>query len=546
MPRKQATTRQSVSTKRPTTAGRKAMADKLLVTNNSALTAKYGAGGLQSIQAAIAKLIAADQGRGLQTLSVAVDDPGTMQGVNGSPVTNANDPQQNKAAVDALFNTYTPQYLVLLGAVDVIPHQDLQNPAYNPARPNDDPDQIVPSDLPYACAAPYSQDAADFIAPARVVSRLPDVTGTTDPAYLLHLLDLATSATPLTAADYANYLGVSASVWNQSTTLSLTAIFGSGTNLQSVPPSGYQWPSSLLGLRSHFFNCHGASNTPQYFGQAGQQYPVAHDAAYITGKLMPGTVASVECCYGAELYDPSQVANGQMGIANVYMAGGAHGFWGSTTIAYGPATSNANADLICQYFLKQVLNGDSLGRAALTARLTFANNNAAISPVDLKTLAQFILLGDASLQCVPLPDAGTEVASKYAFAGVSPRASQRLSRIDRRRGLVAQAAAVEATKATPERVPDEPRPEIKQKLEAVRIASGLQSPGILSFRVAPPKAATKGFLAFAPVAAVDGPSAFHLLIERMPTAEKRVHHVRIVEVTEINGEFVRVRELFSR
>jgi hypothetical protein len=102
-----------------------------------------------------------------------------MQGVNGSPVTNSKDPQQNKDAVDALFNFHTPQYVVLLGAIDVIPHQDLQNPAYNPARPNDDPDQIVASDLPYACAAPYSQNAADFIALARVVSRFPDVTGAT-------------------------------------------------------------------------------------------------------------------------------------------------------------------------------------------------------------------------------------------------------------------------------------------------------------------------------------------------------------------------------
>lgn len=544
MPRKKIAKKPMVSKKAPTT-GRKAMTDKLLISNNSALTAKYGAGGLQSIQTAIAKLIAADQGRGLQTVYVAVDDSATMQSVNGAPVTNVNDPQQNKAAVDAVFNSYNPQYLILVGAVDVIPHQDLQNPAYNPARPNDDPDQMVPSDLPYACPAPYSQNAADFIAPARVVSRLPDVTGATDPAYLLHILDLAASATTLTPADYANYLGVSASVWDQSTKLSLTAIFGAGSNLQSVPPIGYQWPSGLLSMRSHFFNCHGASNTPQYFGQAGQQYPVAHDAAYITGKLTPGTVASVECCYGAELYDPNQVANGQMGIANVYMAGGAYGFWGSTTIAYGPATSNANADLICQYFLEQVLNGASLGRAALTARLTFANNSAAISPVDLKTLAQFILLGDASLQCVPLPDAGTEVASKYAFAGVSPRAIQRLSRIERRYGLAVQAAAVEATKATPERLAKEPGPDIRQKLEAVGTAAGLQSPGILSFRVTP-KPATKAFLPLGPEAALEGPSAFHLLIEKMPTAETKVIHVRIVEVTETNGEFVRIRELFSR
>jgi hypothetical protein len=300
----------------------------------------------------------------------------------------------------------------------------------------------------------------------------------------------------------------------------------------------------LLSLRSHFFNCHGASNTPQYFGQTGQQYPVAHDAAYITGKLMPGTVAAAECCYGAELYDPS-VASGQMGIANLYMSGGAYGFWGSTTIAYGPSTSNANADLACQYFLKQALNGASLGRAALTARLTFANNNSAISPVDLKTLAQFILLGDASLQCVPQADAGTDVAAKYALAGVSASVSHRLSRIDRRQGLAAEAAAVQATKSTPERLPRETRPDIQQKLEVVRVASGLQNPGIMSFRVTQ-KAATKAFLPMAPLAAVEGPTAFHLLVERTATADTRVIHVRIVEVTETNGEFVRVRELFSR
>jgi hypothetical protein len=520
------------------------MVDKLLISNNGALTAKYGNSGLQAIQAAIAKLIAADQGRGLQTIYVAVDDQATMQGVHGTPVTNANDPQQNKSAVDALFNSYTPQYAVLLGAVDVIPHMELQNPAYNPAQPDDDPDQVVPSDLPYACAAPYSQNAADFIAPARVVSRLPDVTAANDPAYLVHILDVATNAAPFTHADYANDFGVSAAVWCQSTKLSVTAVFGAGATLQLVPPAGYQWPAALLSLRSHFFNCHGAPNSPQYYGQSGQQYPAALDAAYITGKLTPGTVAAAECCYGAALYDPS-LANGQMPIPNVYLAGGAYGFWGSTTIAYGPATSNANADLICQYFMKEVLSGASLGRAALAARLTFANSTgAAISPVDLKTLAQFILLGDASLQGVPLADAGAEVATKYALAGVSSQASQRLSRINRRHALAAEAAAVQATKAIPERSPRETRADILKKLEAVRAASGLQNPGFLSFRVMR-AAATKAFAPMAPVA-VAGPTAFHLMVERTPTENRRVLHIRVVEVTETDGEFVRVRELFSR
>ena len=37
----------------------------------------------------------------------------------------------------------------------------------------------------------------------------------------------------------------------------------------------------------------------------GLEYPVAHDAAYIQGKIKSGTVAAAECCYGAELYDPN-------------------------------------------------------------------------------------------------------------------------------------------------------------------------------------------------------------------------------------------------
>ena len=519
------------------------MTDKILIGNDQALTQKYGSG-LQVIQAAIAKLIAADQGRGLQTLYIAVDDASAMSAVSGTAVTTAADPKQNKEAIDAICSFYQPQYVVLIGAMDVIPHQDLANPAFNPSRPNDDPDRMVPSDLPYACVAPYSQSAGDFLGPARVVSRLPDVTGATDPGYLAHLIEMAANATVLTRSDYADYLGVSAAVWNQSTKLSLTAVFGSGTSMQSVPPATFQWPAQALGRRSHFFNCHGASNTPKYFGQVGQQFPVAHDAAFITRKLTPGTVAAAECCYGAELYDPNQMANGQMGIANVYMDGGAYGFWGSTTIAYGPATSNANADLICQYFFEEVLSGASLGRAALTARLRFVNGSTALSPVDLKTLVQFILLGDGSIQCVPLADAGKDTASKFVL-GVSHVASARFSRIERRLALANLSQLMEATKAVAEASPYEPGGNVREKLENVSKTAGMQNPGLLSFGViAPPE--SKAFTALDSVVQVRRPTAFHLLTERVSFPGAGVTHLRVLEVTESDGEFVRIRELFSR
>ena len=51
-------------------------------------------------------------------------------------------------------------YLMLLGSIDVIPHQDLRNPVYADDK-EDDPRAW--GDLPYACEAPYSKDVADFV-----------------------------------------------------------------------------------------------------------------------------------------------------------------------------------------------------------------------------------------------------------------------------------------------------------------------------------------------------------------------------------------------
>ena len=58
-------------------------------------------------------------------------------------------------------------------------------------------------------------------------------------------------------------------------------------------------------------------------------------------------------------------------MCNTYLANKAYGYFGSSTIAYGPSTTNDQADLMCQSFLKQVLAGASLGRAALQARLDY-------------------------------------------------------------------------------------------------------------------------------------------------------------------------------
>jgi len=110
------------------------------------------------------------------------------------------------------------------------------------------------------------------------------------------------------------------------------------------------------------------------------------------------TIVVAECCYGAHLFKPS--ASSKLPIATAYLNAGAIAFLGSTNIAYGSPDGNATADLIAQYFLINVLDAKSVGRGLLQARLQFVRTQKMANPVNLKTLAQFLLLGDPSLQPV--------------------------------------------------------------------------------------------------------------------------------------------------
>jgi hypothetical protein len=153
----------------------------------------------------------------------------------------------------------------------------------------------------------------------------------------------------------------------------------------------------------HFINCHGATADPRFFGQRNSQsenYPVAHTARHLDGLVSEGTVVAAECCFGAELYDPCRFHHQTPRICYAYLVGGAYGFLGSSTISYRPSRGNARADLICRYFFERLLLGAPLGRALLEARQQFVLDTPLLHPSDLKTLAQFSLLGDPSIHPV--------------------------------------------------------------------------------------------------------------------------------------------------
>jgi len=418
-------------------AGAAAMVTKVIVSNSSLLTAKYGAQ-TGDVRNAVDSLIQADKQRGLDSRLILLDDAASFTGIPAFPVTDGTNPTEVKTCVDAIYHALEPDYIAILGSPDVVPHQSLDNPLHA----NGDEDATVPSDLPYACEHPASNDSADFLAPTRVVGRIPDITASGDPQYLVGLLHSLATWQAQQPEIYKSCFSLTAKEWEQSSTLNVQAVIGNADDLQTSPAAGPSWTPAEIQRRLHFINCHGASADYHFYGQDGSNYPVAHDASLIKGMIEAGTVVAAECCYGAELYDPA-LASGVPSICSTYLAGGAYAFFGSTTIAYGPADHNANADLICQYFLCSILAGASTGRATLQARQQYIRAAAPVDPTDLKTLAQFNLLGDPSIQPVSSPQ--TFAKGLPAAAGFALRA--------RRRNLLAEGLATRQATAVARPVP---------------------------------------------------------------------------------------------
>jgi hypothetical protein len=487
------------------------MDDKVIVTNLTALKNKYGAA-LPKIEAAIKRLVAADKKRGITTRFVALNDAAQMRQLKAPPVTNASDFKQNKQAIDGVFRALMPDYLMILGANDIVPHQNLINPVFNQGG---DEDQFAFGDLPYACEAPYSQKPQDFTGPTRVVGRLPDLNGVADLDYLMRIIEVAAQYKQLKAEDYSSYLGISAEVWQGSTAMSLSNLFGSSKDLQLAPDKGPKWDASLISRRAHFINCHGAPADFHFYGQRGRTYPHAHDASFFNGKIKEGTVVAAECCYGGELYNPN-LAKGQPGICNTYLGNKAYGFFGSTTVAYGPAEGNGSADLICQFFLRSVFKGASLGRAALEARQRFIEASPELDPVDLKTLAQFNLYGDPSITPVAVPSAQTRT-TRSAKAGFEAAAT---ARADVRRQLLNKGlwlaknhpVAAERTATRGSRTRGGAGSRVEAELKRLAAQANLRQSEVMTFgisRAPEPRSMTRSMKAMRPAS-----TAFHVIVGR--------------------------------
>jgi hypothetical protein len=511
---------------------------KVIVTNAGALEKKYGRQ-VGEIRDAIDRLIQSDEKKGLTTELIELDNRKQMKKLKAPRVVDPLSCRENKEAIDGVYRALLPDYTMILGSRDVVPHHDPKNPMYGPH----DPDRYAYGDLAYASDAPYSQNVEGFIGPTRVVGRLPDIPNAEDPSYLIGLLRNASRWTAGKVDEYLTYFGVSAHVWRQSTDLSLKRIFGSSDAMKTSPPDGYKWKPSALSALSHFINCHGAPADCRYYGEKGKDYPVAHDSAYIAGRIRQGTVVAAECCYGAELYDP-RISDGQPGIPFIYLASKAYGFLGSSTIAYGPAEGNGSADLICRFFMSRILEGASLGRAALLARQDFVDATPTMDPVDLKTLAQFVLLGDPSIH--PVMPAVSDVGVMPEGKGLSRRTVDMIAdRASRRRHLARRGLMIgQSTRYARRATRVRPSPSLKKRLDDLARRAKIAEPVVTTYRVggaALPKDIRAAFAAAKPPAEV-----FHVVAGRTERKPALIPDVVALVARVEGGDLKSYRIVYSR
>ncbi len=265
-------------------------------------------------------------------------------------------------------------YLLLLGGDRVVPFFRLKNPCA-------DSDKEVLSDSPYA-----SRDD-DYLIPERVCARIPDN----------HSADFIVQQLKK-SSNFSSSFGLSARVWKRASENVYQRIGKKEELMTSPPVTSNRFKSQWLRKKRFlYFNVHGSKFSSNWYGQDGENYPIALSPDNI--KDASGVVAS-EACYGAYIINKDE----ERAISLKFLSQPkVLGFCGSTTIAYGPAVPpSSEADLLVKYFFEYLNQGLNLGESFKNAKLDFARKairrHGFLDDDDQKTLLQFVLYGDPTLR----------------------------------------------------------------------------------------------------------------------------------------------------
>ncbi len=435
---------------------------KLSVTSSNALAKKYDAAALKKIDAAIKAWVAADSKRGIRNLYVPLDDAAAMKKVGAKALSGKVTATKAKQAIDELVARLAPDYIVLLGADDVLPMFEVANPSFDP---QGDTDPKVPTDNPYACSKRFTSKRSSYLIPDRVVGRIPDLKGSSDPSWLVDCLAAATAQKPQPASAYAKSLLVCCDTWKKSGADCVKFVARKVEDLMICPPTGFKASKmkSRHGFLLQMIKCHGAELDSSFYGQKGSSYPQVLTSPSLLGRTKKGTVVGAMCCFGASVFDPADpaaVSPAENPIPSVYLKQGAYGFLGSTTTAWVGLEDMQCADWVVSSFLKGVLAGASCGRATLEAKQDFVRWSQQVGDeldsAEEKTLIQFVLLGDPSLHVVASSETAT--GAKKALAVAAAPAAPAMARLQRRAmrhqlGEMIRAALPERTIARTTKVP---------------------------------------------------------------------------------------------
>jgi len=388
---------------------------KLVVTLATPLRKKYGAPGLARIDKAIRSVSTKDAARKVTTIYLHLDDATAMRKYRAVPVTGRPTSAKCKNAIDDLFAALSPDYLVLLGTGDVLPFFFVPNPSFE-AGGDGDSDELVPTDNPYASSKPFKKKRIEsYLVPDRVVGRIPDLPGATDPAALLEYLAATRSWKLRPPTEFQDDYLVCCDSWKTSGAACVSYLSRPSNRLLISPPTTRTTPgpaSKRYAAKFHMIKCHGAQIDASFYGQKGNRYPDVLSAADLRKKTTTGTVVGAMCCYGGAVFDPNDpaaVSPGEQPIPTTYLRQGGYGYFGSTTIAWVGADDMQCADWVVSAALKAVMNGASLGRALLESKQGFVQwiqqQGNVPDIAEEKTLLQYHLLGDPSIHLVPMAHA---------------------------------------------------------------------------------------------------------------------------------------------
>jgi len=278
----------------------------------------------------------------------------------------------------------TIDYILIIGGDAVVPFFRLPNPC-------DDSDAKVVSDSPYA-----SRDD-DFLIPERVCARIPDNKSAD---FIIKQLNKPVLNYPAVNKTHQAF-GLTAKVWLKASQNVYRQI-GKIKDLKVSPPvTSDKFEDKWLQDKDFiYFNVHGSDESANWYGQDGDDYPVALSPDNIIDAS--GIVAS-EACYGANIIkrtSKNAICLRYMDQDNILC------FCGSTTIAYGPSVPpSSEADLLVKYFFEYVKQGLPVGACLLNAKRDFARKalrrHGFLDDDDQKTLLQFVLYGDPTLRISP-------------------------------------------------------------------------------------------------------------------------------------------------